>query len=124
MGASGYVNIGNILFTVNYLDSCQSEGFRFKADSAFVFTETGNNLESLSHLVIDGKTFLVPVSAQDLVLSVSELLVRNVSACRFSKSESTSAKVALPIGVSFLTLRNARTGKILGREKAIRLSGD
>ena len=124
MGASGYVNIGNILFTVNYLDSCQSEGFSFKADSAFVFTETENDLESLSHLVIDGKTFLVPASAQNLELSVSELLVRNVSACRVSKSESTSAKVALPIGVSFLTLRNARTGEILGREKAVRLSGD
>ena len=119
-GASGSVNVGDIVFTVNYMGSCQSDGFSFKADSAFVFTETGTNLESLSPIVIGSKTFYVPASAQDLELTVSELLGRSVSNFTFSRSGSAQAQIVLPVGISFLTLRNAKTGKILGREKAIR----
>jgi hypothetical protein len=120
-GASGSVNVGDIVFTVNYMGSCTSEGFSFKADSVFVFSETGSTLESLSPIVIAGKTFQVPVSAQDLELTVSELPGRNIMQIKFSQSDSEARNVNLPKGISFLTLRNAKTGKILGREKAFGL---
>ena len=123
LGASGSVNVEDVVFTVNYLGSCQSGGFSFKADSAFVFTETGDNLEALSPIVLAGTTFQVPASAQELELTISELLGRSVSTYRFSKSASTANNMVLPVGVSFLTLRNVKTGKILGRQKAMRLNG-
>jgi len=117
-GASGSNLPQNVEFTVNYMGSCNSDGFSFNLDSIFVATEVGQQLEPLVAFKWNNLGFKLPASVQNLEISIHDLVGRKFATFRNSKETLNGGTAQIPSGVWFFSIRNAESGKVLERRKA------
>jgi len=111
------ITADQVVFTVNYMGSCQSPGFSFTTDSVFTMTETAGRFEQTQSFQLPGKTIFIPASAQNL-----EMIVTDITGKTFDKKSGTKefleeSKIKFPSGVAVCLIRNLETGQVIAREK-------
>jgi hypothetical protein len=107
-------DFSTVLFTVNYLGSCQARGFSFNLDSIFYYT--GIQKESMDeHLIFNKKVYLP--SRKTISLSVSDLTGKTLYSASGNAAELSGLNPGLPKGIHILRIWDADSRQSLGTFK-------